>query len=83
MFNGGESHGTAGGSGGRDGNASELKTARLVSVTLGAALCLGAAATFAGGDAEHGNSLFQTYCAGCHGPDGRGGAHTFMPHVDS
>ena len=60
-----------------------MKTARLVSVTLGAALCLGPAATFAGGDAEHGNSLFQTYCAGCHGPDGRGGAHTFMPHVDT
>ena len=29
------------------------------------------------------NSLFKTFCAGCHGPDGRGGAHTFMPHVDT
>ena len=36
---------------------------------------------FTGGDAEHGNQLFQRYCSGCHGPDGRGEAKTFMPHV--
>ena len=23
------------------------------------------------------------YCRGCHGEDGRGGAHTFMPHVEA
>jgi cytochrome c oxidase cbb3-type subunit 3 len=26
---------------------------------------------------------FTANCAQCHGPDGRGGAHTFMPHIDS
>jgi mono/diheme cytochrome c family protein len=25
--------------------------------------------------------LYKQYCRGCHGVDGRGGAHTFMPHV--
>ncbi len=36
---------------------------------------------FTGGDAEHGNQLFQRYCRGCHGPDGRGAGETFMPHI--
>jgi mono/diheme cytochrome c family protein len=36
---------------------------------------------FTDGDAAHGASLYKRYCAGCHGEDGRGGAHTFMPHV--
>jgi mono/diheme cytochrome c family protein len=35
------------------------------------------------GDAAHGSTLFTRLCAGCHGKDGRGGAHTFMPHVDT
>lgn len=35
------------------------------------------------GDAERGRDLFLQYCRGCHGADGRGGAHTFMPHVDT
>ena len=34
-------------------------------------------------DAAHGDDLFGRLCAGCHGRDGRGGAHTFMPHVDT
>jgi mono/diheme cytochrome c family protein len=38
---------------------------------------------FTDGDAERGASLYKRYCAGCHGQDGRGGAHTFMPHVGS
>lgn len=33
------------------------------------------------GDAARGQPLYQRYCRGCHGADGRGGAHTFMPHV--
>lgn len=33
------------------------------------------------GDAERGEGLYLQYCRGCHGKDGRGGAHTFMPHV--
>ena len=36
---------------------------------------------FTDGNAVHGAALFKRYCAGCHGQDGRGGAHTFMPHV--
>jgi cytochrome c553 len=35
------------------------------------------------GNAARGESLFVQFCAGCHGKDGRGGAHTFMPHVDT
>lgn len=33
------------------------------------------------GDQERGAALYKRYCRGCHGADGRGGAHTFMPHV--
>jgi mono/diheme cytochrome c family protein len=36
---------------------------------------------FTDGDAAHGAPLYKRYCAGCHGQDGRGGAHTFMPHA--
>ena len=35
------------------------------------------------GNAAHGEAVFRQLCAGCHGEDGRGGAHTFMPHVDT
>lgn len=35
------------------------------------------------GNPERGRQLYMQYCRGCHGPDGRGGAHTFMPHVDT
>ncbi|MBL26339.1 MAG: cytochrome C [Rhodospirillaceae bacterium] len=35
------------------------------------------------GDSTHGEKLFLQYCRGCHGKDGRGGAQTFMPHVDT
>ena len=38
---------------------------------------------FADGDAAHGAALYQRYCRGCHGEDGRGGAHTFMPHIEN
>jgi len=34
-------------------------------------------------DPARGERMFKRYCAGCHGPDGRGGAQTFMPHVDT
>lgn len=36
----------------------------------------------AAGDAQAGAKLYKQLCRGCHGPDGRGGGHTFMPHVD-
>lgn len=38
---------------------------------------------FTDGDAAHGARLYKQYCRGCHGADGRGGAHTFMPHVEN
>jgi mono/diheme cytochrome c family protein len=38
---------------------------------------------FTDGDADHGADLYKRYCSGCHGADGRGGAHTFMPHVQN
>jgi mono/diheme cytochrome c family protein len=38
---------------------------------------------FTDGDAAHGEPLYQRYCRGCHGEDGRGGAHTFMPHIQN
>ena len=36
---------------------------------------------FDDGDAAAGAPLYKRYCSGCHGADGRGGAHTFMPHI--
>jgi mono/diheme cytochrome c family protein len=34
----------------------------------------------AAGDPKRGNELFQQYCSGCHGPQGRGGRKSgFMP----
>ena len=38
---------------------------------------------FDDGDAKTGAKLYKRFCRGCHGDDGRGGAHTFMPHIDS
>jgi len=33
------------------------------------------------GDAQRGEPMYQRYCTGCHGTDGRGGGKNFMPHV--
>ena len=38
---------------------------------------------FTDGNAENGAKLYRRYCSGCHGADGRGGAHTFMPHIQN
>jgi mono/diheme cytochrome c family protein len=38
---------------------------------------------FTDGDAGNGAEVYQRYCRGCHGADGRGGAHTFMPHIQN
>ncbi|MGI9523385.1 MAG: c-type cytochrome [Hyphomicrobiaceae bacterium] len=38
---------------------------------------------FTDGDAAKGAPLYTRYCRGCHGADGRGGAHTFMPHIEN
>jgi mono/diheme cytochrome c family protein len=32
-------------------------------------------------DPKRGEPMFQRYCSGCHGVDGRGGGKNFMPHV--
>lgn len=45
-------------------------------------LVLGVGPTHAEGDLNNGGKLYRQYCTGCHGEDGRGGGHTFMPHVD-
>jgi mono/diheme cytochrome c family protein len=42
---------------------------------------LPAAAAWGAGDPRRGEPLYQRYCAGCHGVDGRGGGKNFMPHV--
>ena len=36
---------------------------------------------FEDGDPKAGARMYKRYCRGCHGEDGRGGAHTFMPHI--
>jgi mono/diheme cytochrome c family protein len=46
-------------------------------------LDLGDVERFTDGDADAGARLYKRYCSGCHGADGRGGAHTFMPHVQN
>jgi mono/diheme cytochrome c family protein len=68
---------------------------RLITLAIGLLwLAIGAAAAqsevdpseverFTDGDAAHGATLYKRYCAGCHGEDGRGGAHTFMPHIQN
>lgn len=40
-----------------------------------------APAVASAGDAAAGAKVYKRYCRGCHGVDGRGGAHTFMPHI--
>ncbi len=64
---------------GKTGSAKRV----LSGLLLGAAfICLGASASLGAGDVERGKDLYKRYCRGCHGVDGRGGGHTFMPHVD-
>ena len=38
---------------------------------------------FTDGNAAHGAPMYKRYCSGCHGADGRGGAQTFMPHIQN
>jgi mono/diheme cytochrome c family protein len=64
---------------------------RLLTIMVLAATWLAPAATsaqedverFTDGDAAKGAPLYKRYCSGCHGADGRGGAHTFMPHIQN
>jgi mono/diheme cytochrome c family protein len=51
-----------------------------------ALLCLGAAAPAEEnlrGDAEQGKKLYNRYCRGCHGVEGKGDGLVFMPHVNN
>jgi mono/diheme cytochrome c family protein len=60
-----------------------MRVLRAASAIALAASVICPTAGWAQGDAAHGESLFARFCVGCHGADGRGGAHTFMPHVDT
>lgn len=35
------------------------------------------------GDAKRGEGLYNRYCRGCHGEEGKGDGLVFMPHVDN
>jgi mono/diheme cytochrome c family protein len=55
---------------------------RLWPIVLAATgVLLSAAPVWAAGDPRRGEPLYQRYCSGCHGVDGRGGGKNFMPHV--
>jgi mono/diheme cytochrome c family protein len=52
----------------------------LMGLRTATSILLTATATLAA-DAKRGEPMFQRYCSGCHGVDGRGGGKNFMPHV--
>ena len=52
-----------------------------VTLSAQAWLMVSATAPAMAGDARRGEPMYQRYCAGCHGADGRGGGKNFMPHV--
>ena len=52
----------------------------MLRIFLSLALVLTPAVTLAG-EVVAGAKVYKRYCRGCHGKDGRGGAHTFMPHI--
>jgi mono/diheme cytochrome c family protein len=54
---------------------------RACRAALSAPMWLLVPATAPAGDAQRGEPMYQRYCTGCHGADGRGGAKNFMPHV--
>jgi mono/diheme cytochrome c family protein len=53
---------------------------RSVLLHAGVGVLLVPALTWAG-DPKRGEPMYQRYCSGCHGADGRGGGKNFMPHV--
>jgi mono/diheme cytochrome c family protein len=50
-------------------------------VTLSATIWLVLSTPAHAGDPQRGEPMYQRYCSGCHGADGRGGGKNFMPHV--
>lgn len=60
-----------------------MRYGMVLPVVTAGLLAVAAVARAAGPDPAQGERLYKRYCAGCHGTDGRGGAHTFMPHVEN
>ena len=56
------------------------RRARWATLGAGAWLLL-AAPPAPAADPQRGEPMYQRYCSGCHGADGRGGGKNFMPHV--
>jgi mono/diheme cytochrome c family protein len=55
---------------------------RIWRIMLRAAMCVFFyAAPASAGDPKRGEPMYQRYCSGCHGANGRGGGKNFMPHV--
>ena len=68
---------------GGDTVARRWRKQRAWCVTLSAPawLIVSAATSTMAADAQRGEPMYQRYCTGCHGADGRGGGKNFMPHV--
>ena len=64
-----------------------IKIGPLARPAIVGALLLFAAAAHAEdnlrGDVEHGEKLYNRYCRGCHGEEGKGDGLVFMPHVNN
>ena len=58
-----------------------LSRQRALGAMLGVAAWLLGSGPALCGDPQRGEPLYQRYCTGCHGADGRGGGKNFMPHV--
>jgi mono/diheme cytochrome c family protein len=58
-----------------------LRAGGFCCVAAGVSILLQIPVAMAAGDAHHGQAIYNRYCQGCHGPDGKGGGKGFMPHV--
>ena len=72
--------GTRAGRGRRTRHFGEGGRWRRVLLHAGVGILLAPALAWAG-DPKRGEPMYQRYCSGCHGVDGRGGGKNFMPHV--
>jgi len=68
-------------SGRREPEQNRCNRQRALSIMLGVSAWLIASAPALCDDPQRGEPMYQRYCAGCHGADGRGGGKNFMPHV--
>jgi mono/diheme cytochrome c family protein len=62
-------------------SADRRKYHALYATSATVALMLSMTASAHAGDPQRGEPMYQRYCSGCHGADGRGGGKNFMPHV--